>query len=117
RLAIGRLSRSLSLHARAEQARDCCLRGSGISARRHGARIRISRRSSARAEVGEEVQLNPVAQYAPERWFPTAPRRTRRSPRSKRRWRRFSPLSSWPGKSAKRVFALDDPAIHVFLCQ
>jgi hypothetical protein len=22
-------------------------------------------------------------------------------------------LSSWPGKSAKRVFALDDPAIHV----
>ncbi|MGY2909567.1 hypothetical protein ACVWVY_008588 [Bradyrhizobium sp. URHC0002] len=23
--------------------------------------------------------------------------------------------SSWPGKSAKRVFALDVPAIHVFL--
>ncbi|HMI16059.1 MAG TPA: hypothetical protein VK526_06830, partial [Bradyrhizobium sp.] len=23
--------------------------------------------------------------------------------------------TSWPGKSAKRVFALDDPAIRVFL--
>jgi hypothetical protein len=22
-------------------------------------------------------------------------------------------MSSWPGKSVKRVFALDDPAIHV----
>jgi hypothetical protein len=25
-------------------------------------------------------------------------------------------MSSWPGKSAKRVFAPDVPAIHVSLC-
>jgi hypothetical protein len=30
-------------------------------------------------------------------------------------WHVASRASSWPGKSAKRVFALDDPAIHVFL--
>jgi hypothetical protein len=29
-----------------------------------------------------------------------------------RSWERASNLPSWPGKSAKRVFALDDPAIH-----
>jgi hypothetical protein len=28
---------------------------------------------------------------------------------------KLSPSSSRPGKSAKRVFALDVPAIHVFL--
>src|SRR6266404_3733286 len=28
---------------------------------------------------------------------------------------KMSLFSSWPGKSAKRVFALGDPAIHVFL--
>jgi hypothetical protein len=27
----------------------------------------------------------------------------------------FGAYSSWPGKSAKRVFPLDDPAIHVLL--
>jgi len=26
-------------------------------------------------------------------------------------------FSSWPGKSAKRVFALDAPAIYVFLAR
>jgi hypothetical protein len=28
-----------------------------------------------------------------------------------------SNTSSWPGKSAKRVFALDDPAIHAFVAK
>jgi len=36
-----------------------------------------------------------------------------RSRVSRLRWRIL--FSSWPGKSAKRVFALDDQAIQVFL--